>query len=558
VRSPNNIKGNKPKFIFVTGGVMSGLGKGVITSSTAKLLQLLDLKVSCIKIDPYVNYDAGTMNPIAHGEVFVTEDGGECDMDIGNYERFLDNAITKDHNITTGRIYLDVIQSEREGKYLGQCVQIIPHITDAIKKRLRKIANDESLDVMVVECGGTVGDIESLPFLEALRQMELEDGHFNTLFIHVTLAPIVDVVGEQKTKPTQHSVQELRRIGIQPDILAVRCKTPLTYESRHKISLFASVEEKCVISCHDAPSIYKVPEVLESQGMLKAITENLSLSNCHLKWANWKSITKSFYNYNGTVRIAVVGKYVTLPDSYVSVYHALLHASAQIGKRLDIKWIDSEEFEDKGRGKRITENNNLVYLRKFDGILVPGGFGKRGSTGIMNVVNFAREENIPYLGICFGFQLAISEFARNVCNLKGASSTEIDPCTKNPVVIFMPEQRSVHNMGGTMRLGKHEITIVQNTGASKIYGKPYLIYRRHRHRYEFNQKYRGVIEKHGMVLSGYSDYGKRIEMMEIPNHRFYFAVQYHPEFNSRPGKPEQVFKAFMNAASHYSSSGFKS
>ena len=537
---------------------MSGLGKGVITSSTAKLLQLLGLKVSCIKIDPYVNYDAGTMNPIAHGEVFVTEDGGECDMDIGNYERFLDNAMTKDHNITTGRIYLDVIQSEREGKYLGQCVQIIPHITDAIKKRLRKIANDESLDVMVVECGGTIGDIESLPFLEALRQMELEDGHLNTLFIHVTLAPIVDVVGEQKTKPTQHSVQELRRIGIQPDILAVRCKTPLTSSARHKISLFASVEEKCVISCHDAPSIYKVPEILESQGMLKAISENFSLSNCPLKWANWKSITKSFYIYTGKVRIAIVGKYVTLPDSYVSVYHALLHASSQIGKRLDIKWIDSEEFEDNGKGKRKTADNNLVYLRKFDGILVPGGFGKRGSEGIINVINFARDENIPYLGICFGFQLAISEFARNVCNLKDASSTEIDAYTKNPVVIFMPEQKSVHNMGGTMRLGKHEITIVPNTGASKIYGKPHLIYRRHRHRYEFNQKYRDIIEKHGMVLSGYSDYGRRIEMMEIPNHRFYFAVQYHPEFNSRPGKPEQVFKAFMNAASRYSSSDFKS
>ena len=537
---------------------MSGLGKGVITSSTAKLLQLLGLKVSCIKIDPYVNYDAGTMNPIAHGEVFVTEDGGECDMDIGNYERFLDNAMTKDHNITTGRIYLDVIQSEREGKYLGQCVQIIPHITDAIKKRLRKIANDESLDVMVVECGGTIGDIESLPFLEALRQMELEDGHLNTLFIHVTLAPIVDVVGEQKTKPTQHSVQELRRIGIQPDILAVRCKTPLTSGARHKISLFASVEEKCVISCHDAPSIYKVPEILESQGMLRAISENLSLSDRPLKWANWKSITKSFYIYNGTVRIAIVGKYVTLPDSYVSVYHALLHASSQIGKRLDIKWIDSEEFEDGGIGKRKAADNNVVYLRKFDGILVPGGFGKRGSEGIINVVNFARDENIPYLGICFGFQLAISEFARNVCNLKDASSTEIDPYTKNPVVIFMPEQRSVHNMGGTMRLGKHEITIVPNTGASKIYGKPYLIYRRHRHRYEFNQRYRDIIEKHGVVLSGYSDYGRRIEMMEIPNHRFYFAVQYHPEFNSRPGKPEQVFKAFMNAASRYSSSDSKS
>jgi CTP synthase len=531
---------------------MSGLGKGVITSSTAKLLQLLGLKVSCIKIDPYVNYDAGTMNPIAHGEVFVTDDGGECDMDIGNYERFLDNAMTKDHNITTGRIYLDVIQSEREGKYLGQCVQIIPHITDAIKKRLRKIASDESLDIMVVECGGTIGDIESLPFLEALRQMELEDGHFNTLFIHVTLAPIIDVVGEQKTKPTQHSVQELRRIGIQPDILAVRCKTPLTSSARHKISLFASVEEKCVISCHDAPSIYKVPEILESQGMLKAISENLSLSKCHLKWANWKSITGSFYSYSGTVKIAIVGKYVTLPDSYVSVYHALLHASAQIGKRLDIAWIDSEEFEDNGKGKgKISDN--LVYLRKFDGILVPGGFGKRGSAGIINVVNFAREENMPYLGICFGFQLAITEFARNVCNLKDASSTEIDPDTKNPVVIFMPEQRSGQNIGGTMRLGKHEITIVPNTGASKIYGKPYLIYRRHRHRYEFNQRYRDILEKHGVVLSGYSDHGKRIEMMEIPNHKFYFAVQYHPEFNSRPGKSEQVFKAFLEAASHYSS-----
>ena len=537
---------------------MSGLGKGVITSSTAKLLQLLGLKVSCIKIDPYVNYDAGTMNPIAHGEVFVTDDGGECDMDIGNYERFLDNAMTKDHNITTGRIYLDVIQSEREGKYLGQCVQIIPHITDAIKKRLRKIADDESLDVMVVECGGTVGDIESLPFLEALRQMELEDGHSNTLFIHVTLAPVVDVVGEQKTKPTQHSVQELRRIGIQPDILAVRCKTPLTSDARHKISLFASVAEKCVISCHDAQSIYNVPEVLESQGMLKAIAENLLLTKSSLKWTNWKSITKSFYSHTGTIRIAVVGKYVTLPDSYVSVYHALLHASAQIGKKLDIKWIDSEDFEDNRIGARKTGNNIVTYLREFDGILVPGGFGKRGSAGIMNVVHFAREENIPYLGICFGFQLAISEYARNVCNVDDAGSTEIDPNTKNPVVIFMPEQRSVQNMGGSMRLGKHEITIVPNTNAAKIYGKPYLIYRRHRHRYEFNQKYRDTVEEHGMLLSGYSDNGRRIEMIEIPNRRFYFAVQYHPEFNSRPGKPEQAFKAFMNAASHYSSLRFKS
>ena len=542
---------NKPKFIFITGGVMSGLGKGVITSSTAKLLQLAGLNVSCIKIDPYVNYDAGTMNPITHGEVFVTDDGGECDMDIGNYERFLDIAMTKDHNITTGRVYSDVIHAEREGKYLGQCVQIIPHVTDAIKNRLRKIANNEALDVMVVECGGTVGDIESLPFLEALRQMELEDGRSNTLFIHVTLAPVLDVVGEQKTKPTQHSVQELRRIGIQPDILAVRCKTPLTSDAMHKISLFASVEEKCVISCHDAPSIYKVPEVLESQGMLKVISENLLLKNCSPQWTNWKSIAKSFYDYNGLVKIAVVGKYVTLPDSYVSVYHALSHAGANIGKKVEIEWIDSEEFEKNGGGAK-----NLTFLRKFDGVLVPGGFGKRGSEGIINVANFSRVEDIPYLGICFGFQLAIIAFARDSCNLEYASSTELEPNTKDPVVVFMPEQKTAHDMGGTMRLGMHEITIIPNTNAAKVYEGINVMHRRHRHRYEFNQDYRSIIEKYGMVLSGYSDKGKRIEMLEIPNHNFYFAVQYHSEFNSRPGKPEQAFDAFVKAAA--SNASFKS
>jgi CTP synthase len=550
VQSRDNIKANnKPKFIFITGGVMSGLGKGVITSSTAKLLQLSGLKVSCIKIDPYVNYDAGTMNPTAHGEVFVTEDGGECDMDIGTYERFLDIALTRDHNITTGRVYSDVINAEREGKYLGQCVQIIPHITDAIKNRLRKVANKEALDVVVVECGGTVGDIESLPFLEALRQIELEDGHSNTFFIHVTLAPVLDVVGEQKTKPTQHSVQELRRIGIQPDILAVRCKRPLTSDARRKISLFASVEEKCVISCHDAPSIYKVPEVLENQGMIKVIAENLLLKDYPPQWSNWKSIAKSFYDYNGLVKIAVVGKYVTLPDSYVSIYHALSHASAHIGRKLEIEWIDSEEFEE-DRGRGVTKNN-LTFLKKFDGILIPGGFGKRGSEGIINVANFTRVENIPYLGICFGFQLAIIAFARNVCNIEAASSTELDPNTKEPVVVFMPEQKSVHDMGGTMRLGKHEITIIPNTNAAKIYNGTNLIHRRHRHRYEFNQNYRQMIEKYGIVLSGYSDNGRRIEMLEIPNHKFYFAVQYHSEFNSRPGKPEQAFDAFVKAAAYY-------
>lgn len=539
MQSKTNLEISKPKFIFITGGVMSGLGKGIITSSTAKLLQLSGLKVSCVKIDPYVNYDAGTMNPMAHGEVFVTDDGGECDMDIGNYERFLDIAMTKDHNITTGRVYSDVIKAEREGKYLGQCVQIIPHVTDAIKKQLRKIANEEMLEVMVVECGGTVGDIESLPFLEALRQMELEDGHSNTLFIHVTLAPMIDVVGEQKTKPTQHSVQELRRIGIQPDILTVRCKTPLTMDTIHKISLFASVKEECVISCHDTMSIYKVPEVLENQGMLKSISNKFVLKDDYPKWSNWKAIAKSFCEYSGIVRIAIVGKYVTLQDSYVSIYHALLHAGANIGRQVQITWIDPEEFDN------LTKHIN--YLEEFDGILVPGGFGRRGSDGIINTANFARIKNIPYLGICFGFQLAIIAFARNVCNIEGASSTELDPSTTDPLVKFMPEQQTVHNMGGTMRLGKHEITIIPNTQASKIYGT-HLIYRRHRHRYEFNQEYQQIMEKHGMVFSGYSDNKRRTETLEIPEHKFYFAVQYHGEFNSRPGTPEQAFDAFIKSA----------
>jgi CTP synthase len=529
---------SRPKFIFVTGGVMSGLGKGVTSSSTARLLQLAGYKVSCVKIDPYVNYDAGTMNPVAHGEVFVTDDGGECDMDIGNYERFIDTPMTKDHNITTGRIYMDVIRAEREGRYLGQCVQIIPHVTDAIKDNLKKTAEKEKLDIMVVECGGTVGDIESLPFLESFRQMALELGRSNTLFIHVTLAPVLDVVGEQKTKPTQHSVQELRRIGIQPDILAVRCKTPLTPETRRKISLFASVEQSGVISCHDAPSIYKVPEMLESQGMLKVVAQGLALKRSRPRWADWKKVANSFSSYKGEVRIAVVGKYVTLPDSYVSVYHALSHAGASIGKKVQVDWIDSEKFEN---GTKISR------LEDYDGILAPGGFGKRGSEGIISAANFARESNIPYLGICFGFQLAIVAFARHACGLAGANSTELDQNTKNPIVDFMPEQRNIHDMGGTMRLGGHDIKVEQGTLAHKLYGST-AIRRRHRHRYEFNQNYMNAITKGGMKLSAHSDSGRRMEILEIPDHRFYFAVQYHAEFSSRPGKPEQAFEGFVKAA----------
>ena len=528
------------KFIFVTGGVMSGLGKGVMTSSIAKLLQLSNQKVSCVKIDPYLNYDAGTMNPIAHGEVFVTEDGGECDMDIGNYERFLNQNIPKTHNITTAQIYSTVIEAERRGEYLGACVQIIPHVTDEIKRRIRKIAEDEKLDVLVVECGGTVGDIESLPFLEALRQLRLEEGSQNVIFVHVTLAPSLDVVGEQKTKPTQHSVQELRRIGIQPDLIAVRCTSPLHESTKKKISMFTNVTTRDVFSCHDVKSIFMVPQILYDQGIVNTIFTKfgkVGLVNTSANWDRWNSIVNSLQTAQGEIKIAMVGKYVTLADSYVSVNHALKHAGAKIGKIVSIDWIDSE-----------TINGNVENLSKYDGVLVPGGFGSRGADGIIKTANYAREKNIPYLGICFGFQLAAVAFGRHVCDFKDANSTELDPDTTNPIVDLLPEQKTVSNMGGSLRLGAHEILVKNNTIAHKTYHSDKVI-KRHRHRYEINKKYIEVFEKNGMIFSAESDNSKRMEMLEIPSHKFYFGVQFHPEFNSRPGYPEESFEAFVNAAS---------
>jgi CTP synthase len=537
-----------PKFIFVTGGVMSGLGKGIITSSTAKLLQLCGLKVSCIKIDPYINYDAGTMNPLTHGEVFVTEDGGECDMDVGNYERFLDVNLKINHNITTGRIFSNVIKSEREGKYLGQCVQIIPHITDEIKNQLRTLSVKEQLDVLVVECGGTVGDIESLPFLEALRQMKLEDKNSDTFFIHVTLAPVLDTVGDQKTKPTQHSVQELRRIGIQPDLLAVRCKTQLTRDTIRKISLFANISPESVMSCHDVHSIYSVPEILYDQGITKVILKKLNLS-VKPNISNWKKISRTYTTFDGSIKIAIIGKYVDLKDSYVSVYQALLHAGAKLGKEIKIDWIDSEKYEIQN-GKKLNQtllNKSLKSLDIYDGILVPGGFGSRGSEGIINASNYARENNIPYLGICFGFQLAIIAFARNICKLSDANTTEINQNTKNPVIVYMPEQKNLKNYGGTMRLGLHKIELNPDSIAFRMYNN-ISIARRHRHRYEFNQNFKEIMEKGGMRFTGSSDNKKRIEILEIPDHIFYFGIQYHGEFHSRPGKPEPSFEQFINAS----------
>ncbi|HZS74092.1 MAG TPA: CTP synthase [Candidatus Nitrosotalea sp.] len=529
------------KYIFVTGGVMSGLGKGVVSSSVAKLLQLSNQKVSCVKFDPYLNYDAGTMNPIAHGEVYVTEDGGECDMDIGNYERFLNQNMPKTHNITTAQIYSSVIEAERRGEYLGACVQIIPHVTDAIKDRIRKIVKSENLDMLVIECGGTVGDIESLPFLEALRQMRLEEGPENVIFIHVTLAPSLDVVGEQKTKPTQHSVQELRRIGIQPDLLAVRCTRPLEVATRKKISLFSNVSERDVFSCHDAESILLVPQMLYDQGIVDVIFKKfgkVGMVNTSANWDKWNAIINSFQNVKESVRIAMIGKYVKLADSYVSVNHALKHAGAKIGKNVIIDWIDSEEL-----------NGDLNKLASYNGIIVPGGFGDRGAEGIISTANYAREKNIPYLGICFGFQLAAVAFGRYVCRLTNANSTEIAPATENPVIDLLPEQKTVTNLGGSLRLGSHEITVEENTMAFKLY-KSTKIHKRHRHRFEFNQKYLDMFSSKGMRFSGYSDNKKRMEVLEIPNHKFYLGVQYHPEFSSRPGYPEESFEAFIRASAN--------
>ncbi len=525
------------KLIFVTGGVMSGLGKGVVSSSIAKLLQLSDQRVSCIKIDPYLNYDAGTMNPVAHGEVFVTEDGGECDMDIGNYERFLNQNMTKSHNITTSQVYSSVMEKERRGDYLGACVQIIPHITDEIKSRIRGTAEDESLDMLVVECGGTVGDIESLPFLEALRQIRVEDGPQNVAFVHVTLAPSLDAVGEQKTKPTQHSVQELRRIGIQPDYVAVRCEQPLEDSTRKKIALFTNVPEGDVLSCHDVKTIFRVPHELYGQGIVDSMFKKfgkVGLVNTSGLWSSWSSIVDSLEPQGDAVRIAMVGKYVTLADSYVSVNHALRHAGAAIGRKVEIKWIDSETL---GEGS----------LGGYGGIIVPGGFGTRGAEGIIAAAEHARLTDTPYLGICFGFQLAAVAFARGACGIDGATSTELDESAAEPVVGLLPEQRDVDGMGGSLRLGAHEIELTAGSRAESIY-ETGAISRRHRHRYEFTLDYRERFAQAGMVFSGQSDSGRRMEILEIPKHKFFVGVQFHPEFSSRPGAPEGAFGAFVAAA----------
>jgi len=526
-----------PKYLFVTGGVMSGLGKGIITSSVAKLLQLSGVEVTCLKIDPYLNFDAGTMNPYTHGEVFVTDDGGETDMDLGNYERFLNRDMTKANNITTGQIYKKVIDDERRGRFLGKSVQIIPHITDEIKRRIRELGEKESVEVIVVECGGTVGDIESLPFLEAFRQMRIEEGSSRSLFLHVSLAPELAVVGEMKTKPTQHSVQEMRRIGIQPDIIVIRGTRVLPAEAKEKIALFTSVPLESVISDPDVESIYQVPRLLEREGLLKPIRRQLGLRT-RVSMKTWNMVAERFIDHQITVRIAMVGKYANLADSYVSVNQALSQAGAVNGASTRISWIESEEIEK--------DEAKLDLMDAYDGVVLPQGFGSRGVEGKIAAANKARVAGIPFLGLCYGFQLASVSFARHVLRLKDANTTEADPDTPYPVIDMLPEQRVVTDLGGTMRLGGHDVFVKKPSRAFDIYrtGK---IRERHRHRYELNQEYLKSMEEKGMKYTAFSDNGRRAEILELEGHPFYMATQYHPEYVSRPERPEPIYVAFVAA-----------
>jgi CTP synthase len=526
------------KFVFVTGGVLSSVGKGIITSSLGKMLQVRGFGVTVIKIDPYVNVDAGTMNPYIHGEVYVTDDGGETDLDLGGYERFLNLNLPKDNNITTGQIYETVISKERRGDFLGRCVQIVPHVTDEIKRRIRSVARLSRVDVVLTECGGTVGDIEGLPFLEAIRQMRLEDGFDNTLYVHVALVPILDVTGEMKTKPLQHSVNELRRIGIQPDTIVARCKKMIDSQALQKIALFGTIPEKAVFCSYNVTSVYQAPLILDEQGMGDYICRRLLLPERIPQWSEWKNLVSSFEKPRFKIKIALVGKYAGLVDSYVSMNEAFRHAGAICQTEVLIDYIEAENLEG--------NTNKLTPLKEYDGIFIPYGFGPRGTEGKMRAIHFARERDIPFLGICYGFQLAVVEFARNGCKLKEANSTEIKPDTPHPVIDLMPEQRGIKNKGATMRLGAHKISIKEKTLAHRLYGTK-EIYERHRHRWEVNEDYWSILEKHGLVFSGKSPDGRRKEILELPDRFFFFASQFHGEFKSRPGNPDPEYYGFVKA-----------
>ncbi len=530
------IRRKPPKFIFVTGGVASSLGKGLTSASIGALLQSRGLEITILKLDPYINVDPGTMNPIQHGEVFVTDDGAETDLDLGHYERFLNRSMSRLNNSTTGQIYFEVIRKERRGDYLGGTVQVIPHITDEIKRRIRLAVEDA--DLLIVEVGGTVGDIEGLPFLEAIRQFIMEVGHENALSVHLTLLPYIRAAGELKTKPTQHSVQKLREIGIQPDVLICRTDRDVDQNIKEKIALFTNVSADAVFVARDAETIYQVPILLHEQGLDRKLTELLNIWAAEPKLGEWRRIVRAVLSAPGRVRIAVVGKYVHLVESYKSLNEALVHGGIANDARVEIVYVDSEEVEAKGPE---------ALLAEADGILVPGGFGKRGTEGKIQAVRFARERKIPFLGICLGMQMAVVEFARNVAGLKGANSTEFDPKTQHPVIDLMPEQRDVEDKGATMRLGAWECVLQQGTRALELYGRE-RISERHRHRYEVNNAYRDQLEEAGLRLAGLSPDGRLVELVELEEHPFFVASQFHPEFKSRPMEPHPLFIGFVEAA----------
>ncbi|MCF6097545.1 CTP synthase [Thermovorax subterraneus] len=530
----------RTKFIFITGGVVSSLGKGITAASLGRLLKSRGLSVFMQKFDPYINVDPGTMSPYQHGEVFVTEDGAETDLDLGHYERFIDVNLTRDSNVTTGQIYWSVITKERRGDYLGATVQVIPHITNEIKERITRIARQSSPDVVITEIGGTVGDIESLPFLEAIRQLKADVGKDNVLYIHVTLVPYLGSAGELKTKPTQHSVKELRSIGIQPDIIVCRTEKRLSRELKEKIALFCNVEPEAVIQNYDVKSIYEVPLVLKKEGLDEVVAKKLGFDGRKADLSEWEAMVEKVKNPSNKVTIALVGKYVELHDAYLSVAEALCHGGIANDARVDIKWVHSEELESDGAD--IKE-----VLADVSGILVPGGFGDRGIEGKIKAIRYARENKIPFFGICLGMQCAVIEFARNVCGLKGAHSTEFEPKTPYPVIDLMPEQKGVKEKGGTMRLGKYPCRLVPGTKAFEAYGEE-MIDERHRHRYEFNNDYRDTLGRSGMVIAGQSPDGRLVEIIEIKDHPWFVGVQFHPEFKSRPNRPHPLFRDFVKAA----------
>jgi CTP synthase len=526
------------KYVFVTGGVLSSVGKGILTSSIGKMLQARGVKVTVIKIDPYVNVDAGTMNPYMHGEVYVTDDGGETDLDLGWYERFLDLNLRKDNNLTTGLVYKAVIEKERRGDFLGRCVQIIPHVTNDIKHRFRTVAKESCAEVVLTEVGGTVGDIEGLPFLEAIRQMRLEEGYENTLYVHVALVPVLDVTGEMKTKPLQHSVNELRRIGIQPDTIVARSPEMIDAEALRKIALFGTIPEEAVFCSYNVASIYQVPLILDEQGMSDFICKRLGFTERQKDFKDWRNFVDAVLKPQHEVKIALVGKYAGLTDSYVSMSEALRHAGAACRTRVQINYFEAEKLEQ--------TPDCAGVLKDYDGVFVPYGFGSRGTEGKILAIQYAREHNVPFLGICYGLQLSVVEFARHVCGLEGANSTEINPETPYPVIDLMPEQRGIEIKGASMRLGAHKILVEPGTTAHSLY-RCDEIYERHRHRFEVNLDFSETFKKNGLVFSGKSTDGRRMELLELPGNFFFLASQFHGEFKSRPGKPDPEYYGLIKA-----------